>query len=99
ATQSYNPSLRAARPICAASEELAQANRLGLIGQVTAGVAHEINQPIAAIRAFAENGARYLQRGSIAKVQDDLASIVDLTDRVARSEEHTSELQSRENLV
>jgi len=75
----------------AASEELAQANRLGLIGQVTAGVAHEINQPIAAIRAFAENGARYLQRGSIAKVQDDLESIVELTDRVARI---TTELRS-----
>ncbi|MBD7939815.1 sensor histidine kinase [Brevundimonas guildfordensis] len=83
--------LEADRRWRAASEELTQANRLGLIGQVTAGVAHEINQPIAAIRAFAENGVRYLQRGSIAKVQDDLSSIVSLTDRVARI---TTELRS-----
>lgn len=83
--------LEADRRWRAASEELTQANRLGLIGQVTAGVAHEINQPIAAIRAFAENGVRYLQRGSIAKVQDDLSSIVGLTDRVARI---TTELRS-----
>src|SRR3546814_13406474 len=32
----------------AAREELAQASRLGSIGQITAGVAHEINQPVAA---------------------------------------------------
>jgi len=31
----------------AAREELAQANRLGVIGQITTGIAHEINQPVA----------------------------------------------------
>src|SRR3546814_15828585 len=36
----------------ASREELAQASRLGSIGQITAGVAHEINQPLAAIRSF-----------------------------------------------
>ena len=45
----------------AAREELAQANRLGSIGQITAGVAHEINQPVAAIRAFAENAGKFLE--------------------------------------
>src|SRR3546814_6150920 len=47
----------------ASREELAQASRLGSIGQITAGVAHETNQPLAAIRSFDENGLGHLKRG------------------------------------
>src|SRR3546814_6282678 len=53
----------------ASREELAQASRLGSIGQITAGVTHEINQPLAAIRSFAENGLAYLKRGDGAKAE------------------------------
>lgn len=66
----------------AAREELAQASRLGSIGQITAGVAHEINQPIAAIRTFAENSLRYLEREQPDKARGNLATIVELTARV-----------------
>ncbi len=66
----------------AAREELAQASRLGSIGQITAGVAHEINQPVAAIRTFAENSLRYLDRGEADKVRGNLGTIVELTARV-----------------
>lgn len=66
----------------AAREELAQASRLGSIGQITAGVAHEINQPIAAIRTFAENSLRYLEREQPDKVRGNLDTIVELTARV-----------------
>ena len=66
----------------AAREELAQASRLGSIGQITAGVAHEINQPVAAIRTFAENSLRYLDRGEPDKVRGNIGTIVDLTARV-----------------
>ena len=45
-------------------DELAQANRLSILGQVSAGVAHEINQPLAAIRAYAETGGRLLDAGA-----------------------------------
>lgn len=65
-----------------AREELAQASRLGSIGQITAGVAHEINQPIAAIRTFAENSLRYLDREQPAKARGNLGTIVELTARV-----------------
>lgn len=68
----------------AAREELAQANRLGSIGQITAGVAHEINQPVAAIRTFAENAGRFLDRGTPAPARENLETIVDLTDRIGR---------------
>lgn len=65
-----------------AREELAQASRLGSIGQITAGVAHEINQPIAAIRSFAENSLRYLDREQPDKARGNLGTIVELTARV-----------------
>lgn len=68
----------------AAREELAQANRLGLIGQVTTGVAHEINQPIAAIRAHAENTGRLLDRNEVNRAKSNLSSIVELVDRVGK---------------
>lgn len=66
----------------AAREELAQASRLGSIGQITAGVAHEINQPVAAIRTFAENSLRYLEREQPEKARSNLDTIVQLTARV-----------------
>ena len=66
----------------AAREELAQASRLGSIGQITAGVAHEINQPIAAIRTFAENALAYLDRAQTDRARGNLDHIVELTARV-----------------
>lgn len=66
----------------AAREELAQANRLGSLGQITAGVAHEINQPVAAIRSFAENAQGFLARGDGDKAEENLGRIVDLTQRI-----------------
>lgn len=65
-----------------AREELAQANRLGSLGQITAGVAHEINQPVAAIRTFAENATTFLEREATDKVRGNLAQIVSLTARI-----------------
>ncbi len=64
-------------------EDLAQANRLGTLGQVTAGVAHEINQPVAAIRAFAENALSFLERQRPDRSRDNLRQIIGLTERIA----------------
>ena len=74
--------LAADRRYRAAREELAQANRLGSIGQITAGVAHEINQPVAAIRTYAENATLFLDRDKPGEARGNLASIVDLTGRI-----------------
>ena len=72
----------AERRFRAAREELAQANRLGSLGQITAGVAHEINQPLAAIRTFAENGVILIDRHTPDRARDNLGRIVALADRI-----------------
>lgn len=43
---------------------LAHADRLVVLGELTAGIAHEINQPLTAIAAFADAGARLLDMDS-----------------------------------
>jgi C4-dicarboxylate-specific signal transduction histidine kinase len=44
--------------------ELAHANRVATMGQLTASIAHEVNQPLAAVVANAEAGLRWLKRGT-----------------------------------
>ena len=63
-------------------QDLVQANRLAILGQVAAGVAHEINQPVATIRAYAENAHIFLERQQTAPVKDNLSAIAALTERI-----------------
>lgn len=63
-------------------DDLAQANRLSILGQVSAGVAHEINQPLAAIRTYAETGGRLLDAGHVEDARDNLRQIVSVTERI-----------------
>ena len=64
-------------------QELVQANRLAILGQVTAGVAHEINQPVAAIRSYADNAGTFLGRNlsRIGKGQSESNRRADRTHR------------------
>ncbi|MFD2252324.1 two-component system C4-dicarboxylate transport sensor histidine kinase DctB [Pseudochelatococcus lubricantis] len=64
-------------------EELAQANRLAILGQVSAGIAHDINQPTAAIRSYADNAQVLLQRNRNEAVRENLAAIASLTQRIS----------------
>ncbi|WP_313669477.1 ATP-binding protein [Sandarakinorhabdus sp.] len=64
--------------------ELEQANRLTILGQIAAGVTHEINQPVAAISAWAHNATAFLQRRDTASATDALTTIVRLTERIGR---------------
>ncbi|WP_298813836.1 ATP-binding protein [uncultured Sphingomonas sp.] len=63
-------------------EGLRQANRLATLGQVTASVAHETAQPVAAIRTYAQTSAALLDRGDMAAVRENLTAIARLSDRI-----------------
>lgn len=63
-------------------EELVQANKLATLGQIAAGVAHEINQPVAAIRTHAETALEYLRRNDPEGAERNLGRVNDLTGRI-----------------
>lgn len=46
-------------------EEMARLNRVAVMGELTASLAHELNQPLTAIASNAAAGKRFLARGSI----------------------------------
>jgi two-component system C4-dicarboxylate transport sensor histidine kinase DctB len=56
-------------------DELVQAGKLAMLGQMAAGVTHELNQPLAAIRAFADNAVTFLERGQPVQASANLAHI------------------------
>lgn len=62
--------------------DLVQANRLAQLGQTVAGVAHEINQPVSAIRANADNALTLLSRGDMPEARANLGRIQGLTERI-----------------
>lgn len=76
-------------------QELVQANRLAILGQVAAGVAHEINQPVATIRAYADNAKVFLERQQIKPVAENLDLIADLTERIGTITEDLKALARR----
>mgnify|MGYP004709236749 FL=1 len=62
-------------------KELIRTEKLAVIGQLSAGLAHEINQPLAAIRAYSENTLIFLQRGNLKATGENLTRITGLVDR------------------
>ncbi|WP_236960192.1 sensor histidine kinase [Methylobacterium durans] len=62
--------------------ELAQAGRLAALGQFAASMAHEINQPLAAIRSYADNTAILVRRGRVEDAAENVGAIGRLTDRI-----------------
>ncbi|MEI3855999.1 MULTISPECIES: sensor histidine kinase [Ensifer] len=68
------------RTLRAAQDELVHAAKLATIGQISAGLAHEINQPLAALRTLSGNAVKFLRRGDVATAEhnlDRIGSIVD----------------------
>jgi two-component system, NtrC family, C4-dicarboxylate transport sensor histidine kinase DctB len=65
-------------------DELVQAAKLAAIGQLAAGINHELNQPLTAIRFYADNAAAFLERKRPEDVRDNLGRISGLTERMGR---------------
>lgn len=63
-------------------DELVQASKLAALGQIVASVAHEINQPVAAIQTQAETAGVLLDRAQPDRARSALARIGDLTQRI-----------------
>lgn len=64
-------------------DDLIQAAKLAALGQMAAGLSHELNQPLAAIRSHAHNGALLLDRGRPEEARKAIGRIQALTTRAA----------------
>ncbi len=67
-------------------EQLMHSTRLAEMGELAAGVAHELNQPLTGIRNFARNAFYMLEQnaGSIDEVKSNLRMISDQVDRASK---------------
>tara|TARA_R110002072_G_scaffold60051_36_gene152697 strand:- start:3541 stop:5394 length:1854 start_codon:yes stop_codon:yes gene_type:complete len=64
--------------------ELVQATKLAALGQMSAGLSHELNQPLTAIRSYSDNARTYLDRDQIEPARTNLKGISELTERMGK---------------
>lgn len=67
-----------------AQADLVQAGKLSALGQMSAGISHELNQPLMAIRSFSENAELFLEKDRPEEARANLGRIADLSRRMAR---------------
>jgi two-component system C4-dicarboxylate transport sensor histidine kinase DctB len=64
-------------------QELTQAAKLALLGELSASINHEINQPLAALRTYTENSQRLQAMERYPMVSDNLDKMLLLNDTIA----------------
>jgi PAS domain S-box-containing protein len=86
-------------------EQLVHSSRLAELGEMTAAIAHEVNQPLTGIRNFARNAAYMIEEnaGSPAEIQENLRLISEQVDRASKiinqMRQLTRKTESRPNPV
>ena len=68
--------------------ELVQSGKLAALGRFSASIAHELNQPLSAIRYYLHNAGKLLERGQTRIHQDNLAKMDELVERMAKMINH-----------
>lgn len=71
----------------------AETARTLTLGHITGAVAHELNQPLAVIRAAAENGALILRSNSQDRIEAALAKLERISNHAARAGRIVSQIQ------
>lgn len=74
---------QAQQELVQAQDELVQASKLSALGTMSASISHELNQPLAAIRSYADNAGVLLDHQRGEDVRANLKLISQLTERMA----------------
>jgi two-component system C4-dicarboxylate transport sensor histidine kinase DctB len=69
-------------------KELIQAGKLAALGQMSAALSHEINQPLTAVKAYADNAATFLDRNRVSDARENVTRISKMADRMAALSGH-----------
>ena len=84
-TEETTERIRAEAALRDAQNELARAARIMTVGELTASIAHEVNQPLAAVVANSEAALNWLKRSppALAEVKDSINAAVTAGERAA----------------
>lgn len=87
---------QAQQELVRAQDELVQAGKLSALGTMSASISHELNQPLAAIRSYADNAGVLLDHGRIDDARGNLRLISELTARMASIISHLKAFARRD---
>nr|WP_245507816.1 sensor histidine kinase [Shinella granuli] len=77
--------------------DLIQAGKLAGLGQMSAALSHEFNQPLAAAKTYADSAALLIDRGRVPEAQDNVRRISALVDRMASISRHLRNFARKPN--
>ncbi|WP_442865954.1 sensor histidine kinase [Aminobacter sp. HY435] len=77
--------------------DLIQAGKLAALGQMSAALSHEFNQPLAAVKTYADNAALLIERNRIEEARDNVSRISSLADRMAAISRHLRNFARKPN--
>jgi two-component system C4-dicarboxylate transport sensor histidine kinase DctB len=78
-------------------KDLIQAGKLAALGQMSAALSHEFNQPLAAAKTYAESAALLIERGRVDEATKNLKRISVLIDRMAAIGKHLRNFARKPN--
>lgn len=87
--------VRAEKELVHTQNELIQTAKLAALGQMSAGIVHEINQPLAAINTYLSSARLLLQRGEVEQTDENLTDIQSLVRRMGSLISHLKSFASR----
>ncbi|MER2540221.1 MAG: ATP-binding protein [Azonexus sp.] len=73
---------RAEQTLRAAQDELVQAAKLAVLGQMATGITHELSQPLGAIRTLSANAVEFMHRGDLATAEKNLGIVGQLSEQM-----------------